>query len=292
MPRQHGRTAIVTGANSGIGFEVSLALARAGAEVFLAARDLEKGRQAAGAIGHGAECRVLDLADLASVRRFADGMLTIDGPLDLLILNAGVMALPTRQLSADGRERQFATNHLGHFALAARLWPLLAKTPGARVVVLSSIAAKRARMDFDDLDGETRYRPWDAYSRSKLANLLFMTELARRAEGTGVTVLAAHPGFARTNLIANGPGTSPMRDFALRWLGGLVSQPQKDGALPILRAATDPAATTGDYYGSTGFQELKGPPGPVPLPPAARDREAARRLWEASERLAGVEFRP
>jgi NAD(P)-dependent dehydrogenase (short-subunit alcohol dehydrogenase family) len=288
MPRQDGRIAIVTGANSGIGYETARALAQAGARLIVAARDEARGRRAAAAIGHGAEWRPLDLADLASVARFAESTLAEERRLDLLILNAGVMALPTRQETADGFERQFGTNYLGHFALTARMWPLLARTAGARVVALSSIAARRGRIAFDDLMAQRRYRPWPVYCQSKLAMLIFARELARRAEGTGVASLAAHPGFARTNLIANGPGSDPLRDFAMQWLGGLVSQSAARGALPVLRAATDPAARPGDYYGAAGWFELKGPAGPAKLPPAARDEAVAEHLWHESERLTGL----
>ncbi|NIJ33090.1 SDR family NAD(P)-dependent oxidoreductase [Sphingomonas oligoaromativorans] len=290
MGRQDGRRVIVTGANSGIGYETARALAEAGATLILAARDEARGRAAAEAIGHGAVWRPLDLACLASVERFAGEQLAAGHPVDRLILNAGVMALPERRVSADGFELQLGTNLLGHFALAARLWPLLAA--GARVVPLASIAAWRGRIDFADPMAERRYDPWAVYAQSKLAMLMFGLELARRAVGTGVASVPAHPGFARTSLLANGPGTRGLRGWSIRYLGNLVSQSAAAGALPVLRAATDPDVHSGDYLGSTGPFELRGPPGRAALPPATRDHDAAARLWAMAEDWVGLPFRP
>lgn len=288
MPRQDGRLAIVTGANSGIGYETALELSRVGARVIVATRSEAKGREAVTRIGGQTEWRGLDLASLTSVAAFADRLLTEEKALDLLILNAGVMALPRRRETADGFEQQFGTNHLGHFALTARLWPLLTATKGARVVPVASLAAQRGRIDFDDLMAERRYNPWKVYSASKLANLLFAQELSRRAEGSGVSAIAAHPGVAVTSLLSNGPGFAAIGNFFI----GLIGQSAAAGALPSLRAATDPAANSGDYLGSTGFRGMRGPPGPAPLPPQARDPAAATRLWAASEELVGLTFRP
>jgi NAD(P)-dependent dehydrogenase (short-subunit alcohol dehydrogenase family) len=290
MGRQDGRRIIVTGANSGIGYETARALAGAGAHVILAARDADKGRAAADAIGRGAVWQPLDLASLASVEQFAEAQLAAGHPIDRLILNAGVMALPERRITVDGFECQFATNLLGHFALAARLWPLLAA--GARVVSVASIAAWRGRIDFDDPMAEGHYDPWAVYAQSKLAMLMFGLELARRAVGTGVASIPAHPGFARTNLLANGPGTGGVRGWSTRYLGNLVSQSAAHGALPILRAATDPELHSGDYLGSTGPFELRGGPGHAAVPPAARDAEAGARLWAMAEECVGLPFRP
>jgi NAD(P)-dependent dehydrogenase (short-subunit alcohol dehydrogenase family) len=290
MARQDGRLAVVTGANSGIGYETARALAQAGAQVIAAARDETKGRAAAQAIGHGAEWRPLDLACLASVRAFADTLLAEGRAIDRLILNAGVMALPERRTTADGFELQLGTNFLGHFALTQQLWPLLA--PGARVVPLASIAARRGTIDFDDPMAKGRYDPWAVYSQSKLAMLIFGLELARRAMGTGVASIAAHPGFARTSLIANGPGEGGMRGWAIRCLGNLVSQSAAQGALPVLRAATDPDARSGDYLGSIGPFELKGPPGHAAIPSAARDADTGSRLWALAEEHVSLPFRP
>lgn len=289
MPPQIGRLAIVTGANSGIGLETARALADAGARVIVAARDEARGRAAADAIGGRARWRALDLADLSSVERFAAATLAERTPIDLLVLNAGVMALPTRQTTVDGFERQLGTNVLGHFALAARLWPLMAPKD-ARVVWLASIAARRGRIDFDDLMGERRYDAWGAYAQTKLAMIVLACQLAKRQQQ--VASIAAHPGFARTNLIANGMGRNPLRDTAIGLLGNVISQSAADGALPVLRAATDPATSSGCYIGSTGWFELRGPAGAARVPPRARDPDTGRRLWAEAERLTGVTFRP
>ncbi len=288
MPPQTGRLAVVTGANSGIGLETARALADAGARVVVAARSAARGREAAAAIGGKAEWQALDLADLASVRAFADQLFDDGTPIDQLILNAGVMALPRRELTVDGFERQLGTNFLGHFALTARLWPLMA--PGARVVPLSSIAARRGTIDFDDLMGARHYHAWAAYSQTKLAMLVFAIALAKRQQR--VASIAAHPGFARTNLIANGMGRNLLRDSVIGVFGDLFSQSAAAGALPVLRAATDPTIRSGGYVGSTRLFELKGPAGPAGIPKQACDPETGRRLWAAAETLTGLTFRP
>ena len=288
MPSQAGHLAVVTGANSGIGYETAWALARAGARVIVAARDEARGRTAAEAIGGGAEWRPLDLARLGSVAAFTDRIAADGSAIDLLILNAGVMAPPDRGLTAEGFERQLGTNYLGHFALAQLLWPLMAA--GGRVVPVSSIAAKRGRLHFDDPMFERRYDPWAAYRQSKLAMLIFARELARRQQR--VASIATHPGFARTNLVTNGPGDRNIRGVAIRLFGNLLSQSAAAGALPVLRAATDPGVASGDYIGSVGPFELKGPAGPVPAPRAACDRASAERLWTLSEEWTGLPFRP
>jgi NAD(P)-dependent dehydrogenase (short-subunit alcohol dehydrogenase family) len=288
MPPQAGRLAIVTGANSGIGYETALALANAGARVIVAVRNEAKGKAAAQAIGGLAEWRVLDLASLASVERFADSTLADGTPIDMLILNAGVMALPKRELTEDGFERQLGTNFLGHFALTARLWPLLGD--GGRLVPLASIAAKRGRLHLDDPMFAQRYKAWDAYSQSKLAMLMFGLELARRQQR--VASVTAHPGFARTNLIANGMGRNWLRDTVIGVFGNLFSQSAGDGALPVLRAATDPALASGDYIGSVRLMELRGPPGSVPPPKRALDRADGEALWRLAEHRTGLSFQP
>ncbi len=288
IPPQAGRLAIVTGANSGIGLETARALANAGARVIVAARDETKGRAAAAAIGGKAEWRALDLADLASVKAFADAALVEATPIDMLILNAGVMALPKRATTVDGFEMQLGTNFLGHFALSARLWPLMAQ--GARIVPLASIAATRGRIDFDDLMAEQRYNAWAVYSQTKLAMLVFAIELAKRQQR--VASIAAHPGFARTNLIANGMGKNALRDTVIGVFGDLFSQSAAAGALPVLRAATDPTMRSGGYVGSTGLFELKGPPGPAKIPKQACDPETGRKLWATAEKATGLSFRP
>lgn len=288
MPPQAGRLAVVTGANSGIGYQAARALAGAGARVIVAARDEARGRAAAQAIGRSAEWRPLDLARLDSVAAFADAVAAEGTAIDLLILNAGVMAPPERRVTADGFELQLGTNYLGHFALAQRLWPWMAQ--GGRVVPLASIAAKRARLHFDDPMFKRRYDAWAAYRQSKLAMLIFARELARRQQR--VASIAAHPGFARTNIVANGPGDGNIRGIAFRLFGNLVSQSAAAGALPVLRAATDPGTASGDYIGSVGPFELKGPAGPVPAPQAALDPASAERLWTLSEQWVGLRFHP
>jgi NAD(P)-dependent dehydrogenase (short-subunit alcohol dehydrogenase family) len=237
---------------------------------------------------------LLDLASLASVADFAKRLLAEGRPLDLLINNAGVMALPTRQTTADGFEMQLGTNYLGHYALTAQLLPLLRDAPAPRVVNLSSLAHQQGRIDFDDLQGEHRYRAWKAYSQSKLAMLMFALELQRRsdAQGWGLMSNAAHPGFARTELIPNGPGAKGVLWNISKLLQPLMSQSAAAGALPTLYAATSPDAKPSAYYGPNGFYELKGAPAPARIFAKARDTAVAARLWEVSEKLTGVAFQP
>ena len=288
IPPQTGRLAIVTGANSGIGLETARALADAGARVIVAARNESRGRAAAAGIGGKAEWRALDLADLASVKAFADTVTQEATPIDMLILNAAVMALPKRAATIDGFEMQLGTNFLGHFALAARLWPAMAQD--ARIVPLASIAAIRGTIDFDDLMAERHYDAWAVYSQTKLAMLVFAIELAKRQQR--VASIAAHPGFARTSLIANGMGRNALRDTAIALFGDLLSQSAAAGALPVLRAATDPTMRSGSYIGSTRLFGLKGPPEIAKIPKQACDPETGRTLWAAAERWTGLSFRP
>jgi NAD(P)-dependent dehydrogenase (short-subunit alcohol dehydrogenase family) len=294
IPSQLGKTAVVTGATGGLGYETALALARAGTEVILTGRDDQKGRSAIGKISReviGAKISYerLDLARLASIADFAERMQSRPS-LDLLINNAGVMALPRRQTTADGFEMQFGTNHLGHFALTARLMPLLRRASGPRVVSLSSLAHRTGRIDFSDLQGERVYSPWKAYGQSKLACLMFALELQRCSDAASwnLTSIAAHPGFARTNLFAGGPGglVSLATDFAAPFFGHSAA----DGARPILFAATSPNAKRGAYYGPGGFGELRGAPATALVMPRARDAAAAARLWDASEKLTTTKF--
>jgi NAD(P)-dependent dehydrogenase (short-subunit alcohol dehydrogenase family) len=298
IPDQSGKLAVVTGATGGLGLETALDLAGAGAEVILVGRNPAKGRDALSLIKGRYRDAVLryeqvDLADLGSVKAFADRMLAEGRPIDILINNAGVMALPKRQTTADGFEMQFGTNYLSHFALTARLLPLLTAAK-ARVVQLASMAHRGGRIRLDDLNYENVYRPWPVYQQSKLAMLMFAIELDRRsvANGWGLTSVAAHPGFARTDLIANGPaleggllfrlGTSLLTPFA--------SHSAAAGALPTLMAATMPGVTGGQYFGPQGWQEMKGPPGPGKIEPQALDAGVAAKLWTASERLTGATF--
>lgn len=289
--------AVVTGATGGLGYEVALALARSGADVVLTGRNAEKGRIAVGRIKNAfpnasARFETLDLANLKSVRAFAERMRTEGKPLRLLINNAGVMAYPERRLTQDGFEAQFGTNHLGHFALTGLLLPLLKMDGHARVVNVSSIAHRGGKIDFYNLQAERSYKAWSAYQQSKLANLLFTFELQRRsdAQGWGLMVNAAHPGFAQTDLVANGPGSSGLRGRLVKVVGSLVGQSASEGALPILFAATSQKAQAMGYYGPDGFYELKGAVGPAVVAARAKDEAVARRLWEVSENLTGVEW--
>src|SRR5271169_4737347 len=294
IPSQLGKTAIVTGATGGLGYETALALARAGADVILTGRDERKGQSAIAKIGRevlGAKIAFesLDLANLAAVAAFAERMQARPS-LDLLINNAGVMALPRRQVTADGFEMQFGTNHLGHFALTARLMPLLRQASGSRIVSVSSLAHRTGLIDLSDLQGERFYSPWKAYGQSKLACLVFALELQRRSdrEGWGLVSNAAHPGFARTNLFASGPGG--FISLATGFAAPLFGQSAEDGARPILFAATSADAKPGAYYGPGGIGELRGAPAQALIMPQARNQATASKLWEASEKLSGTLF--
>jgi NAD(P)-dependent dehydrogenase (short-subunit alcohol dehydrogenase family) len=298
IPDQTGRLAVVTGATGGLGLETALELARAGAEVVLTGRDADRGRAALGRVRAAVPSarvafEVLDVADLASVRAFAERFAATHGALDLLVDNAGVMALPTRQTTVDGFERQLGTNYLGHFALTLRLLPLLRAGREARVVTLASLAHRQGRIDLADLQGEARYGAWKAYGQSKLAMLMFAREFQRRsvAGGWGVRAVAAHPGWARTDLVAKGPasggGLSPLWRLA-SCLAPLLGQSAARGALPTLFAATAPEALGGGYYGPDGLGEAKSGPAPARVSARGRDAAMAARLWEASERLTGV----
>ena len=300
IPDQSGRRAVITGATGGLGYETALALAGAGAEVILTGRSEAKGRAAQDRIKtiHPAariRFELLDLASLGLVADFAQKMAGEDRPIDLLVNNAGVMALPKRQVTDDGFELQLGTNYLGHFALTGRLLPLLTRAAHPRVVSLSSVAAQQGAIDFDDLQSARSYAPWKAYAQTKLAMLMFAVELQRRsaANGWGLTSNAAHPGWARTDLVANGPAADgqPLGVWRLAALvAPLLSQSAADGALPILLAATAPPDKGGAYYGPAGFRGLKGPPVPGRVPPRARDEAAAARLWDRSAALTGVTY--
>jgi NAD(P)-dependent dehydrogenase (short-subunit alcohol dehydrogenase family) len=229
----------------------------------------------------------LDLADLACVARFAELLGKSASSLDILVNNAGVMAVPTRMITVDGFEMQFGVNYLGHHALTLRLLPLLRAAAAPRVVSLSSIAHKTGFIDFADLQGNRLYDPWKAYAQSKLAMLIFAVELQRRSDagGWGLTSTAAHPGWARTDLLANGPGKSWLLPLASQFVAPFFSQSAEDGALPTLFAATPPAAKRGGYYGPDGLFELKGNPAPAMVMPHARSAPVAARLWDVTEQL-------
>ncbi len=295
IPDLTGREVIVTGANSGIGAVTAAALSAAGASVTMAVRDLEKGREAAGAMTGTVEVMQLDLSDLASVREFAASWsLAHPEGLDLLINNAGIMAIP-RTVSVDGFEMQLATNHLGHFALTGLLLPALVARPQSRVVTVASSAHKMARsVNFDDLMGESKYRSWGAYGQSKLANLLFTAELQRRltASGMHIKAMAAHPGFASTNLQARSPQLRGARleERITALATSVIAQSAEMGALPTLYAATAPGLPGDTYVGPDGRGEVKGFPKIVGRSSAAKDEASARRLWNVSEKLTGVEY--
>lgn len=301
VPDQTGRTVLVTGANSGLGLRTSQVLAASGARVFMACRSPERGatalRSVAEMAGDGsAELVPLDLADLASVRDAAKHVRDLTGDkLDVLINNAGVMATPKRK-TKDGFELQFGTNHLGHAALTWQLLPALRGRPGARVVTLSSTAARLGRVDLTDPQFERRrYQPGTAYGQAKLANLLFALELDRRARDAGLDLLsaAAHPGYTATELGANmaHSRTGAMAN-AIEFVTGLgdrlVAQNVRFGALPSLYAATAPEIRGGEYYGPDGWMQLRGYPRRVPLPPRAKDVDTAARLWDLTAELTGV----
>jgi NAD(P)-dependent dehydrogenase (short-subunit alcohol dehydrogenase family) len=294
IPDQSGRTAIVTGANSGLGLVTATELARHGAGVVLACRNVEKGEAAlaeiaASAPGAQLELATLDLGSLTSVQAFAEAFGASHDGLDLLINNAGVMAPPRRQTD-DGFELQLGTNLLGHFALTGRLIGAMEGRAEARVVTLSSNAHKMGRINFDDLQSERHYRRWNAYGQSKLADLMFSLELDRRlrAASSAVTSVAAHPGYAATNLQTAAP---PLADRLLMTFTNLImAQSAEMGALPTLYAATYPDLAGGSYVGPDGIGEFRGHPQLVSPNSRARDEQVAARLWSVAEELTGVGF--
>jgi NAD(P)-dependent dehydrogenase (short-subunit alcohol dehydrogenase family) len=295
IPDLTGRRAIVTGANSGLGFQTALELARHGASVVLTSRSDSLGEDALRRVRDtvpdaDVSCRHLDLADLDSVHEFAGSN---KKPIDILVNNAGVMAIPPRRTS-DGFEMQLGTNHLGHFALTGLLLPALLARPGARVVTVSSTVHRVGVMNFDDLMSERSYRPWQAYAQSKLANLLFMRELDRRVRAARLNLVsvAAHPGYASTNLQSVGPQMARRRltGVVMKAATMVLGQSAASGALPQLYAATAPGVHGGDYYGPRGPAEQRGLPKKVSMSANARDDCAAAALWERSVLLTRVEF--
>jgi len=296
MPDLSGKVIIVTGGNSGLGYESVKVFAQKGAEVILACRSVEKGEAAkteimknnpAGKI----EVMNLDLMDLSSVKNFAVRFKENHSRLNVLINNAGIM-IPPYGLTKDGFESQIGTNHLGHFALTGQLIDLIVKTPKSRVVSTSSLAHKNGKMDFDNFmfDNGNGYTPMKAYGRSKLANLLFIYELQRLFEAIGIdsVAVAAHPGVSQTNLMRFVEGK--FYYHLLKPLSSLILQSAAKGALPQLRAAVDPEVKGGDFYGPDGFNEMKGFPVKVKSNPSSHNAGDAKRLWEVSEKLTGVSF--
>ena len=301
IPSQLGRRIVITGANSGIGFETARELARRHAEIILPARSAKKADQAANRILREMPSAkiipaILDLASQASIREFVSwySRQFPGNSIDLLINNAGVMAVPQRELTVDGFERQFATNFLGPFALTALLDPHLRVQTGTRIVIVSSSVTKWATLDFGNLQGERAYKPWVAYGQSKLADSLFAVELQRRliAARSPVIATSAHPGYAITNIQISGPGRghSLFRAFDSIFKP-IAAQDAAHGALPILFAATSSEVRPGGYYGPDGKFELKGYPTEVQIPSRARNPAVAERLWHEAERLTGIEFR-
>lgn len=296
MPSQKGRIFLVTGGTSGMGFEDAKALAAAGAQVVIAARNPERGQEAIERIRQEVpealvQFESVDLANLSSVRALSQRLSTTLPRLDGLINNAAIMAPPQRGTSADGFELQFATNYAGHFVLTAELLPLLRKSDSPRVVTLSSVAVHRGSINFDDLQSTKAYVPFAAYAQSKLACLMFAFELQRRSEanGWGIQSIAAHPGVAVTELVARGPGLDS--EQGRQWSANRKNfQTAAQGAVPTLYAATAPGAQGGAYYGPTGEQEIRGPLGLATVPTAARDASAAASLWTITEELTGTRF--
>jgi NAD(P)-dependent dehydrogenase (short-subunit alcohol dehydrogenase family) len=291
IPDQRGRTAVVTGANTGLGYETAAALAAKGAHVVLAVRNLDKGKEAARRLeqatpGASVAVQALDLSSLESVRAAADELRSGHDTIDLLINNAGVMFTP-KSTTKDGFELQFGTNHLGHFALTGLLLDRLLPVPGSRVVTVSSMGHRFARrIRFDDLQWERSYSRVGAYGQAKLANLLFTYELQRRLTGSNTIAAAAHPGGSRTELTRNLP---PLVAAASRLVEPLF-QGADMGALPTLRAATDPGGLGGQYFGPDGFAEQRGYPKIVASSEASHDLDAQKRLWAVSEELTGVVY--
>ena len=295
IPSQAGRLAVVTG-TGGLGYETALALAREGANVIVAGRNADKGKQAISAIlaevpNAKVSFEKLDLADLSTVTTFAKRIADHHDHLDLLVNNAGVMVPPRRQTTKDGFELQFGTNYLGHYALTAHLLPLLRRGKNARVVSLSSVAVRQGKIDLTDLQLDRNYVPMTAYSQSKLACLMFAFELQRQSEAHGwnIASIAAHPGVSRTDLLHNAPGRMSPMGLA-RSFGWFLFQPAWQGALPTLYAATAPQAHPGGYYGPDRFSETRGYPVAAKVPPAATDLPTSTKLWTESAKLADIRW--
>lgn len=294
FPELKGKTAFITGANSGIGFYAAKALADAGAEVILACRNPEKGAAALELIGGKARLELLDLADFDSIHRCADRLKNQTGTLDILLNNAGVMAPPTRQTTRQGFELQLGVNFLGHFLLTSLMLKPLLNAPAPRVIQVASLAHRQGVMNWADLQSESRYHGWKAYRQSKLAMLIFAQELARQAvrHNWNLLSLAAHPGIAATELVVNGPGQGSLIAFLQKIAAPFIQQSAEAGAWPLILAATSPQARQGDYYGPQGWQECRGLPGPARIEPQASDPTEGERLWTNAVELTGAAFTP
>ncbi len=296
IPKRKEGLAVITGSTEGIGFEDALALSSAGWEVVIMGRNAQKGAASIAKLKQinpiaNVRFEQIDLANLSSIKDFANRMIAKGRAINLLINNAGVMTPPKRLETADGFELQFGTNHLGHFALTAQLLPLLRKAPDARVVTVSSVANRAGQINFDDLQSTSSYVPMKAYGQSKLANLMFALELQRQSEkhGWGITSIAAHPGISRTNLLITGAGRWSFAGIMRTFLPFLF-QSSSQGALPTLYAATSPEAKGGLYYGPNKMGETRGYPIIAKLPTQAEDTITALKLWEVSQQLAKVQF--
>ncbi len=285
---QKGKTIIVTGSSSGIGYEAARVLANKGAKVIIAVRNLEKGNKAKEKIliqnkNAAVEVMIVDLSDLSSVKLFAEKFKNNFDKLDVLINNAGVM-IPPYSKTKDGFELQFGTNHLGHFSLTLQLLDLIEKTPNSRIVNVASSAHKYGNIDFEDLTWEKRkYSAWRAYGDSKIANLYFTKELAKKLAGKDILVTAAHPGWTATDL--------QRHSWVFEFLNQFFAMKQEQGALPTLRAALDETANSGDYFGPDGWQERRGYPIIVQPNTLAKDETIAKKLWAVSEELTNVKFK-
>lgn len=296
IPQREEGLAVVTGSTEGIGFEVAKALTAAGWSVIMLGRNSQKGKESIAKVQQiypkaKISFEKLDLADLSSIEAFAKMLLEKGQGIDLLINNAGVMTPPKRLETKDGFELQFGTNYLGHFALTARLLPLLRKNNGARVVTLSSVAARDGKINFDDLQSKSSYSPMIAYGQSKLADLMFAFELQRQSDkhNWGILSIAAHPGVSRTNLLITGAGRWSVTGMVRTLLPFLFQEPAQ-GALPTLFAATSPEAKGGLYYGPNKMSETRGFPSLAKIPAQAEDRNVASKLWEVSLKLSKVQF--
>ena len=293
------KRAIVTGANGGIGFHTASRLAQNGIAVTLACRDQNRGDDALKRIMQRypdakVDVSILNLASLKSVREFSERYKASHESLDILVNNAAVMAVPERKVTEDGNELQFATNHLGHFALSANLLDLLAKGESARVVTVSSIAHKYGKLDFNDLQNENSYEGWAVYGMTKLCNLLFTLELDRKLKSKGIPIVAAasHPGVSKTNILSSGPvmGKKVLRTYLSEIFAQQFAQTDEQGSLPVIHAATNPSVKGGEYFGPDGIFELRGKPTRVTPTTRAQDENTARQLWSASEKLTGTNF--
>jgi len=296
IPQRNGGLAVITGSTEGIGYEDALALSAAGWNVIMMGRNAQKGAESIARIYQAnpkakVSFEKIDLADLSSIKAFALRMTSKGQAINLLINNAGVMTPPKRLETADGFELQFGINHIGHFALTAQLLPLLRKSPGARVVTVSSVANRAGIINFDDLESRSSYVPMKAYGQAKLANLMFALELQRQSEkhGWGIMSLAAHPGVSRTNLLITGAGRWSTAGM-MRTFFPFLFQPSSQGALPTLYASTSLEAKGGQYYGPDKMGETRGFPAIAKIPAQAEDLTASLKLWEISLQLAKVEF--